>query len=321
MTGTLLARSVGRIMRRRLCFIVCLALWAFPGLASAREADGIAQGATTPLSFSFDYSNFGSIIAGVAGDADVAFVGEPLSGAVAVLSRITGRQIAELPPPPGNGFVLPFIMHTVGKGRLAVLDAGGLPQPKPFVPAHPVIYQYNYGYTRGSFEARLERTVSFDSVTIGFPEDFVHLGDARYLLSDAVLGSIWVAQPDGTITPGIVPNTFDPQDLIPTLAFCPTMPEISVNGYPFLFAGSTIPGIPPLAARDGTVYFYSPWRAACTPFQCRSCPTAGSPTSGRTASGSLHPRLGTCRSRSYSTSPLTRSTRRILTCTPPTRSR
>jgi hypothetical protein len=31
-----------------------------------------------------------------------------------------------------------------------------------------------------------------------------------------------------------------------------------VNGYPFLFTGSTLPGVSPLAVRHGTVYYYSP---------------------------------------------------------------
>jgi hypothetical protein len=79
-----------------------------------------------------------------------------------------------------------------------------------------------------------------------------------YLLSDAVLGSVWIAESDGTIAPGIVPLTFNPQDFIPTLALCPTMPEITVNGLPFLFTGSTIPGVSPMAVRNGTVYYYSP---------------------------------------------------------------
>jgi len=142
---------------------------------------------------------------------------------------------------------------------VAVLDAGGLPQPQPFVPANPSIYEYVYDFAPGrGFAAALVRTVSFAAVPVGFSEDFVRLDDGRILLSDAVLGSIWIAQPDGTIVPGIVPKSFDEQDLIPTLAFCPTMPEITVNGYPFLFTGSTLPGVSPLAVRDGTVYYYSP---------------------------------------------------------------
>ncbi len=86
----------------------------------------------------------------------------------------------------------------------------------------------------------------------------MHLEDGRYLLSDAVLGSIWIAEPDGTVVPGIVPQSFDPRDLIPALAFCPTMPEITVNGFPFLFTGSTIPGVSPMAVRNAAVYYYSP---------------------------------------------------------------
>src|SRR5262249_5581221 len=155
----------------------------------------------------------------------VVFVGEPLDGRVVALSRLTGRQVGELPPPP-EGFVLPFIMHSFGDGHVAVLDAGGLPQPQPFVPASPTIYEYAYDFAphRG-FSAALVRSVSFAAVQIGFSEDFVRLDDGRILLSDAVLGSIWIAETDGTITPGIVPKSFGPQDLIPTLAFCPTMPE------------------------------------------------------------------------------------------------
>jgi len=209
-------------------------------------------------SFSYAYAKIGVPIAGVAGGLDVVFVGEPLNGKVIALSRLTGRQIGELPQPP-NGFALPLIMHSLGEGRLAVLDAGGLPMPNPFVPANPIIYEYRYAWDllRG-FSASLTRTVSFASVLVGFPEDFVHLDDGRYLLSDAVLGSIWIAQPNGSILPGIVPKSFDPQDWIPTLAFVPAMPLITVNGYPFLFTGSTIPGVSPLAVRDGKVYYYSP---------------------------------------------------------------
>ena len=179
----------------------------------------------------------------------MVFVGEPLNGSVVALERLTGRLIGQLPPPP-NGFVLPFIIHSLGTSRLAVLDAGGLPQPLPFVPANPIIYEYEYSFSpEYGFSASLVRTVSFAGVLVGFPEDFVRLDDGRYLLSDAVLGSIWIVEPDGTIVRGIVPKSFNPEDLIPTLAFCPTMPEITVNGYPFLFTGSTLPGVSPLAVR------------------------------------------------------------------------
>jgi hypothetical protein len=201
-----------------------------------------------------------NLIAGVAGDEDVVFVGVPLDGNVAVLERHTGKQIALLPEPPG-GFAIPFIMHVIGDHRVAVLGAGGLPQPKPFVPASPFIYEFSYEFRHHVFSAQLDRVIDFSASTavVGFAEDFAHLSDGRYLVSDAILGSIWVVEPDGSIEPGIVPKTLDPNspDLLPLLAFCPTMPEVTVNGYPFLFSGSTIPGIEPIAVRHGTVYYFS----------------------------------------------------------------
>lgn len=235
-------------------FLLCL----WPHVSRAQEESPTLSVGGNQRFLSFDYANLNVPIAGVAGGNAVVFVGEPLNGQVVVLSRATRQQIAQLPPPP-SGFVLPFVMHSLGDGRLAVLDAGGLPRPQPFVPANPVIYEYTYSFSPlQGFSASLVRTISFASVLVGFPEDFVRLEDGQYLLSDAVLGSIWVAQPDGTITPGIVPQSFAPQDLIPTLAFCPTMPEVTVNGIPFLFTGSTIPGVSPMAVRNGIVYYYSP---------------------------------------------------------------
>jgi len=247
-------------MRRKwsLSLIAGLVLLSCPELGRTQGTSPAPTNGCAQQFLCFDYANFNVPIAGVAGGNAVVFVGQPLNGSVAVLSRFTGQQIAQLPPPP-KGFVLPFIMHSLGNGNVAVLDAGGLPRPQPFVPANPVIYEYSYSFSLlQGFSASLVRTISFASVLVGFPEDFVHLDDGRYLLSDAVLGSIWIAEPEGTIVPGIVPQSFDPQDLIPTLAFCPTMPEVTVNGYPFLFTGSTIPGVSPMAVRHGTVYYYSP---------------------------------------------------------------
>lgn len=221
-------------------------------------ADAPGRGVTPPRSVVSAFANFQAPIAGVAGDKQLVFVGQPLSGSVAVLARSSGRKLGELPLPP-LGFALPFIIHTIGEGKVAVLDAGGLPAPAPFTPAKPVIYEYEYSVRKdGGFNARLSRTVSFDTAFIGFSEDFVRLKDGRYLISDAVLGSVWVALLDGTVVPGIVPKSFDAADAIRTLALCPTMPQVTVNGYPFLFTGSTLPGISPLAVRDGKVYYYSP---------------------------------------------------------------
>lgn len=253
------------MFRNHFIFVALLLALVSPGALGQTQSETLSNGATYAVrdgyksrTIAFAFADINAPIAGVAAGETLVFVGEPLNGSVTVLSRFTGKQIGELPPPP-NGFSLPFIMHAIGKDRVAVLDAGGLPQPNPFVPVSPFIYEYTYSFSPDkAFSATLVRTISFAGVPYGFPEDFVRLDDGRYLISDSILGSIWIVQSDGTITPGIVPKSFESQDLIPTLAFCPTMPEITVNGYPFLFSGSTLPGVSPLAVRNGTVYYYSP---------------------------------------------------------------
>jgi len=228
---TMSATSIASIA---LAFVVAVALAAAGTVAGAESK---IKDAAIPHAVALDFGNLPVVIAGVAAGEDIVFVGEPLDGRVVALSRFTGRQVGELPPPP-SGFVLPFILHSFGEGRVAVLDAGGLPQPRPFVPANPSIYEYVYDFAPGrGFTAVLVRTVSFAAVPVGFSEDFVLLDDGRILLSDAVLGSIWIAQTDGTIIPGIVPKSFDAQDLIPTLAFCPSMPEITVKRLSFFVHG------------------------------------------------------------------------------------
>jgi hypothetical protein len=243
---------------------VCLALSACssaPGRGDSEEKTATDQSAITistgPHSISNDFLDINFLPAGIAADKRVVFVGDPLEGRVIAFSRLTGKQIGELPQPPG-GFVLPFIMHSLGDGRVGILDAGGLPQPKPLVLAHPLISEYTFTYDASAgFSATLARFVDSTGTSVGFPEDFVKLPDGRILLTDAVLGSLWVIKPDGTYAPGIVPRTFDPTDAIPQMAICPTMPQVTVNGVPFLFSGSTIPGIEAVAVRNGIVYFHS----------------------------------------------------------------
>lgn len=254
------------IKRNRLACIfvlfVCL-VGACVGSADSRQDDiGVVKHELeidfTPRSFSSSFTTFDQSPAGVAGDRNVVFIGLPLEGKVQVLERFSGRSIGELPL-PSTGFVLPFIIHTIGHNRIAVLDAGGLPSPEPFIPANPTIYEYSYKYSRNAgFSAVLTRNISFENTLIGFPEDFVRLDDGRYLLSDAVLGSIWIAETDGTINPGIVPETFYPEDAIAELAYCENASEIEVGGIPFLFSGATLPGVSPLAVRDDILFFYSP---------------------------------------------------------------
>jgi hypothetical protein len=148
-------------------------------------------------------------------------------------------------------------MKHIAPNKVAIMDAGGFPTPLPLVPANPTIYEYTYTSNGKSVNATLTRSIPFSSALVGFSEDIVLLKDGRYLLADAVLGSIWIANTDGTIVPGIVPKTFEPADAIPQLYFCPTMPTVQVGGVPFLFSASTIPGISSITERDGIVYFSS----------------------------------------------------------------
>jgi hypothetical protein len=146
-----------------------------------------------------------------------------------------------------------------------VLDSGGFPSPGT-VDTTPSIYEYEYSFSGGRFSAELVRTVSFVGTRIGFSEEFVYLGAGQYLVPDSVYGAIWRVASDGSIVPGIVPESYEPADAIPEMVYCPTMPLIIVGGLPFLFTNSTIPGVAGIAVRDGTVYFYSSCAAALYKF-------------------------------------------------------
>lgn len=196
----------------------------------------------------------GPFPAGIAASEDLIFTGSPFEGRVVVHDRDTKATVGDLPPPAG-GFVLPFILKSVKGDRVAVLDAGGFPSPKPFIPANPTIYEYKFRYRHGAFSAQLVRSIPFTGKLIGFSEDAIQLDDGRYLVNDAVLGSIWIANTDGSVVPGIVPKTFEPADAIPQMFYCDTMPQVTVGGLPFLFSASTIPGITSMAVIKDTLYF------------------------------------------------------------------
>ena len=272
---------------------------AAPPSSSSSEATASAaseltpQVAITPLSISFAFAHpnlcdqlpgappgVGCLPAGIAGDDEVVLVGDPLVGQVLALQRLTGQQVGVLPQPNATGFILPFILHSIGPGAVAILDAGGFPNPPPppgcttcapFEPAIPKIYEYHYALMGQSFQATLTRTVDFaDSPNIstyGFAEDMLRLDDGEYLVSDAVFGSIWRVDVHGNVLPGIVPptvsisnfNTYPPTGSIPQLVCC-NFPEplVDVGKVPFLFGGPSIPGIQAMAVRNGSVYYHSP---------------------------------------------------------------
>jgi hypothetical protein len=184
----------------------------------------------SPQALSFKYLELEPPFpAGVAAGERVVFVGDPLVGRVFEYSRQSGKMLGELPQPP-SPFVLPFMMKHIAPNKVAIMDAGGFPTPLPLIPANPTIYEYTYTTNGRSVNATLTRSIPFSSALIGFAEDIVLLKDGRYLLVDAVLGGIWIANTDGTIVPGIVPKSTDPADAIPQLYFCPTMPLVEVGG-------------------------------------------------------------------------------------------
>jgi hypothetical protein len=106
---------------------------------------------------------------GIAGDAHLLFLTEPLDGRVIAVDRATRAEVGTLPE-PASGFVLPFQLRTPRGGRVVVLDAGGFPSPS--VPAVPSLHEYDYQHTGGTFQATLVRSISFAGTGFGFAEDF-----------------------------------------------------------------------------------------------------------------------------------------------------
>lgn len=211
-----------------------------------------------PNAIAYDYFNSPHVPHGIAGDQQFVFVTQPLSGRVSVVDRLLGREIATLAPPPG-GWLLPFAMRITDGGRLAVLDAGGFPDPN--VPSVARIYEYEFGRNRRTlkFEATLKRTVSFAGLPVIFAEDLEVLPGGRYVVSESVIGALWVVNANGTIEPGIMPDSLAPGAAVPRLGPCEFTPVV-IAGVPFSTAGNFAPGVGSLAVRSGQLYFGSSCR-------------------------------------------------------------
>lgn len=199
----------------------------------------------------FQYAGQNDLIHGVAGDARLVFVAEPLVQAVVVLDRFTGKEVGRLPA-PSVGFALPFTLRTPRPGRLVVLDAGGF--PNPFVPSVPRIYDYDYQYDafRHRFTASISRTVRLDGLPIVFAEDLEVLDDGTYVMSESIIGALWLIHPDSTVTPALFPD--NPGVPLPQLGGCPLAP-LTIGGVPF--APGFAPGVGTMATRGGQLYFAS----------------------------------------------------------------
>jgi hypothetical protein len=231
------------------CLLLVLAMSLTPSTTASADDDGSVSACVLAERANLPH--------GIAGDQRLVFIAEPLNGRVAVINRFTGQPLAELPVPPG-GFLLPFELRVPHPGRLIVLDAGGFPSPTS--PAIPRVYDYVYHFNPGQeeFDALLVRTVRFDGIPILFSEDVEVIDDERYVVSDSGFGGLWVIEADGSIVPGIVPASLNPQDAIPALAAGPFFPTVnSVGGVPFALPGNFAPGVGSLAADGGYLYFGS----------------------------------------------------------------
>ncbi len=196
-----------------------------------------------------------SLTHGIAGDQRFVFTTEPGIGPsvagprVVVLDRFSGREVATLPPPPG-GFRLPFTLRVPSPGHLVVLDDAGFPPQGP-----PKVYDYAYRADRGGFRAAVTRTTDFSGLPLLFGEDVEVLPDGQYVVSESVIGGLWLIGRDGAIRPGMVPSGAAPLDKLGGCLF--PAGTYSVGGIPFVPAGDFAPGAGSLAVRGGDLYISS----------------------------------------------------------------
>ncbi len=208
-----------------------------------------------PHGVGYDYYKSLHVPHGAAGDEDYVFVAQPLDGQVMVIDRVTGQEVDVLPPPPG-GWLLPFAVRVPKSNLVAILDAGGFPNPN--IPSIARIYEYEFSKTRVRgrpvFTASLKRTISFAGLPVVYAEDIEPLPNGGYVMSESVIGAIWVVSPNGEIAPGIMPdNLAVPIAAIGPCAFFGT----TISGVPFGTAGNFGPGVGSLAIRNGNLYFGS----------------------------------------------------------------
>ena len=196
------------------------------------------------------YARRDSLVSAAAGDSRLVFVTQPLSATVAVLDRFSGQQLGQLPAPPG-GWLLPFSLRVPHEGHVVVLDSGGFPSPT--TPAVPRVYDYSVSYNPHTLklQATLTRIVRFDGFPLVFAEDVEVASNGHYIVSESIVGALWVIKPDGSIAPGLFPSDGRPIETLAPCAFTPT----TVGGLPFTTAGNFAPGVVGLAERGGQLYF------------------------------------------------------------------
>lgn len=248
------------MIRIRLCLQGLALLFAMlAGAARTEEAELEARAAPQhpeagvvigPRGLAHAYARRDTLVSAAAGDSRLVFVTQPLTASVAVLDRFTGRQLGQLPAPPG-GWLLPFSLRVPRDGHVVVLDSGGFPSPT--APSVPRVYDYSVFYNPHTLQlqATLTRIVRFDGLPVVFAEDVEVTSTGQYLVSESIVGALWVIQADGSIAPGLFPSDGQPIATLAPCAFTPT----TVGGLPFTTAGNFAPGVVGLAERAGQLYF------------------------------------------------------------------
>jgi hypothetical protein len=246
-------RRHGTVGMMALCGALGCGSETAPGGEETSRAAEALRVEISSSALAYDFAHRDNLITAAAGNSEVVFVAEPLVPRVAVLDRVTGVELGEVPPPPG-GWLLPFALRVPDEDRLVVLDPGGFPSPE--VPAVARVYDYQFDLKRGKrharrFEAELTRSVRFDGLPLVFAEDVEVTPSGHYVVAESILGAIWVIAPDGSISPGLFPGAAGP---IAPLAPC-TWPTVEVGGIPFATAGNFAPGVVAVAEQGGQVYF------------------------------------------------------------------
>lgn len=191
---------------------------------------------------------------GIAADGEVVFVTQPAiepgsAPRVAVLDGRSGAEIGELPPPP-EGFRFPFALRVSERGHVAVLDNAGFPPQ-----GAPKIHEYRYTTRKGLLSSTRERTIDFGGLPLLFAEDLEVLPEGGFVVSESVIGGLWLVSPTGQIRPGLFPEGPAP---LPELAGCAHPPgSLMVGDLPFRSIGGFAPGVGSLAIGGDDLFFGS----------------------------------------------------------------
>jgi hypothetical protein len=225
---------------------IVLAVWPV-----AARADGV-----TTANRAFTFTERASLSHGIAGDERFIFLTEPGIGPsvagprVVVLDRRTRRKVGVLPA-PADGFKLPFTLRVPETGHLVVLDNAGFPPEGP-----PSVYDYRYRPDgHGGVRANITRSTSFKGLPLLFGEDIEVLPNGEYVVSESVIGGLWLIEPDGKIKPGLVPSGMTPLAKLGPCQFAPG--TYHVGDLPFEPMGGFAPGAGSLATRGSDLYVSS----------------------------------------------------------------